>query len=103
MYPPSTPLRRTCAICGRKEAAASMHLATVFEDGQPARACDQCRDQQAWFCQNRSCRREQVGQQYLVNGPAFSGSGPQPSTGPSDGATYTSEIPITRVWGSESS
>ena len=71
MYPPSTPLRRTCAICGRKEAAASMHLATVFEDGQPARACDQCRDQQAWFCQNRSCRREQVGQQYLVNGLAF--------------------------------
>jgi hypothetical protein len=71
MYPPSTPSRRSCAICGRKEAAASMHLATVFEDGQPTRACDHCRDQQAWVCQNRRCRREQVGQQYLVNGLAF--------------------------------
>jgi hypothetical protein len=71
MYPPSTPLRRSCAMCGRKEAAASMHLATVFEDGQPTRACDHCRDQQAWVCQNRKCRREQVGQQYLVNGLAF--------------------------------
>lgn len=71
MYSLSTPLRRTCALCGRKEAAASMHLATVFEDGQPARACDQCRDQHAWFCQNRGCRKEQVGQQYLVNGLSY--------------------------------
>lgn len=66
-----TPTRRSCSLCGRKEAAADMHLATVFEDGQPSRACDQCRDQQAWFCQNRNCRKEQVGQQHFVNGLAY--------------------------------
>jgi len=67
----STPTRRACALCGRREAAASMHLATVFADGQPARACDQCRDQRSWFCQNRGCRKEQVGEQYMVDGLAF--------------------------------
>ena len=71
MHTLSIPVRRACSLCGRKEAAASLHLATVYEDGQPARACDQCRDQQSWFCQNRGCRKEQVGQQYLVHGLAF--------------------------------
>jgi len=67
------PVRRACAICGRKEAAASLHLVTVFEDGQPARACDQCRDQLSWFCQNRGCRKEQVGSRHIVNGLALCG------------------------------
>lgn len=66
-----TPTRRSCALCGRKEAAASMHLATVFDDGVQTRACDQCRDQHAWYCKNRGCRREQVGKQYLINGLAY--------------------------------
>ena len=65
--------RRTCSICGRKEAAASMHLTTVYEDGQPTRACDQCRDQRSWFCQNRGCRREQIGRQHRVNNLAYCG------------------------------
>lgn len=71
MYVLSTPSRRACALCGRKEAAASMHLATVLENGRSARACDQCRDQHSWFCQNRTCRKEQVGEQHMVNGLAY--------------------------------
>ena len=69
----STPLRRTCGLCGRKEAAASLHLATVFENGRALRVCDACRDQHAWFCQNRGCRREQVGPRHSVEGLAFCG------------------------------
>jgi hypothetical protein len=72
------PVRRSCSICGRKEAAASLHLATVLEDGQPVRACDQCRDQLSWFCQNRGCRKEQVGSQHVVNGLALCGPCAQP-------------------------
>lgn len=72
------PVRRSCSICGRKEAAASLHLATVLEDGQPVRACDQCRDQLSWFCQNRGCRKEQVGSQHVVNGLALCGPYAQP-------------------------
>jgi hypothetical protein len=71
MYVLSTPNRRSCALCGRKEAAASMHLTTVFADGRAERACDQCRDQRSWFCQNRTCRKEQVGAQHIVDGLAF--------------------------------
>ena len=71
MHTLSVPVRRSCALCGRKEAAASLHLATVFDDGQATRACDQCREQQSWFCQNRACRKEQVGHQHIVNGLAY--------------------------------
>jgi hypothetical protein len=67
------PVRRACAICGRKEAAASLHLTTVFEEGQPTRACDQCRDQLSWFCQSRNCRKEQVGSQHVIGGLALCG------------------------------
>ena len=71
MYSLAMPTRRSCAICGRREAAASLHLTTVHQDGEPTRACDVCRDQRSWFCQNRGCRKEQVGRQYTVNALAY--------------------------------
>ena len=66
--------RRTCTICGRKEAAASLHLTAVYEDGRMTRACDQCRDQLSWYCQSRQCRKEQIGHQYFVEGFAMCAS-----------------------------
>ncbi len=71
MYSLAMPARRTCALCGKKEAAASLHLTVVYQDGEPTRSCDGCRDQHSWFCQHRGCRKEQVGKPHLVNGLAF--------------------------------
>ncbi len=73
LYTLAMPVRRTCAICARKEAAASMHLTEVYRDGQSTRACDACRDQHSWYCQNRRCRKEQVGTPYLVGGLSYCG------------------------------
>jgi hypothetical protein len=60
------PRRRACVLCGLTEKVMSLHLVTVWRDGQQMRACDNCRRSKTWFCQNRACRREQAGLPVLL-------------------------------------